>query len=105
MTAIEGGRGVCWADQKEGLKEDVFPAFSETVVLSPLTESDVRLDVPPVSVLSQNRLASILSDEKPLEGPSVQTNLDSTIVLRSAELDVTFDLNSEPSEALEHIVG
>ena len=102
MSAIEGGRGVCWADQKEEPKEDAYPVISETVILSPLTESDVRLDVPPVSVLSQTRLAAILSDENPTT--SVQTtNLDSTIVLRPAELDVTFDMNSGPSEALEQI--
>ena len=57
-----------------------------------------------MSVLSQTRLLSLLS-EKAAAVPSVQANLDSTIVLRSAELDVTFDLNSDPSEALEQIVG
>ena len=57
-----------------------------------------------MSVLSQTRLLSLLS-EKAVAVSSVQANLDSTIVLRSAELDVTFDLNSDPSEALEQIVG
>lgn len=91
---VEGGRGVCWADQKETKDESVV-ACSEAVALSPLTESDVRHDVPPSSVL--RRL--------PVPEPSapLSSSLDATVVLHSVDLDSTFDVNVAPVEPAEPV--
>lgn len=91
---VEGGRGVCWADQKEEiLKEEANLPFNDGVVLSPLTESDLHFDVPPSSVLRHTQYHSIATETVS------STNLDETVVLQSTALDVTFDMNAAPAES------
>lgn len=76
------------------MKRDVSQACSDTVTLSPLTESDVRYDVPPSSVLCHTRLPSPVPHELVTpSGPSV-SQLDATVVLHSVDLDSTFDINT-----------
>lgn len=90
---VEGGRGVCWADQKEEiLKEETTVTLNEGVVMSPLTESN-HLDVPPSSVLRHPQLTATVAK------PIVATNMDETVVLQSTGLDETFDMNSAPAES------
>lgn len=85
---VEGGRGVCWADQKEDIQKEVNHMFSDSVTLSPLTESNLHFDVRPSSVLRPTQLPSTVVE------PEISSGLDETVVLQSAALDVTFDLNS-----------
>jgi len=87
VTLVEGGRGVCWADQKEEPKETSTCPPPESVLLSPLTESDVRLDVPPKSVLFQPHRPSYRTED----APTAPSSLDATVVLQPADLDATFD--------------
>lgn len=99
VTLVEGGRGVCWADQKEEPKETTACPMPESVILSPLTESDVRLDVPPTSVLFQSHRSSyrkedISSASSVSSVSSVPSSLDATVVLQPADLDATFDAAS-----------
>ncbi len=93
---VEGGRGVCWADQKEETLKDETTnhLLNDGVTLSPLTESNLHFDVPPSSVLRQTQFAPAIVNE-----PVASTNLDETIVLQSTGLDVTFDMNSAPTES------
>lgn len=90
---VEGGRGVCWADQKEEiLKEESTVTLNGGVVMSPLAESNVHLDVPPSSVLCHPQTTTVAE-------PIAPTNMDETVVLQSTGLDVTFDMNSAPAES------
>ena len=93
---VEGGRGVCWADQKEETMKDEAPnhLFYDGVTLSPLVESNLHLDVPPSSVLRQTQFSPAVVSE-----PSISSGLDETVVLQSTGLDVTFDMNSVQAEA------
>ena len=100
MVAVVEGRGVCWADQKEETtREEINPFFSDNVTLSPLTESNLHLDVPPSSVLCHTQIPPL-----PFNEPIVSSNLDETVVLHSTGLDVTFDMNLPPVEATQSIV-
>ena len=90
---VEGGRGVCWADQKEAIKGEKALTCPEGVTLSPLTESDVRLDVPPSSVLlCHTRPAPVMLQEAD-DTQTMSSKLDATVVLHSVDLDSTFDVN------------
>ena len=80
---------MCWADQKEA-KEETQCLAAETVVLSPLTESD-RFDVPPSSVLFPTR------PNYPKED-TVSSKLDSTVVLQKVDLDTTFEMPAPSTE-------
>lgn len=93
---VEGGRGVCWADQKEETLKDESTnhLLNDGVTLSPLTESNLHFDVPPSSVLRQTQFTPAIVNE-----PVASTNLDETVVLQSTGLDVTFDMNSAPTES------
>ena len=87
------GRGVCWADQKEEtLREEFNPSLNDYVTLSPLTESNLHLDVLPSSVLCHTQNAPLHVNEP------VSSNLDETVVLHSTNLDATFDMNLPPVE-------
>lgn len=90
---VEGGRGVCWADQKEEAREESSLTCPEGVTLSPLTEADVRLDVPPSSVLCLARRAPVVVEEVD-DTPAPPSNLDATVVLHSVDLDSTFDVHA-----------
>lgn len=96
VAMVEGGRGVCWADQKEEtLRDENNPTFNKGVTLSPLTESNLHLDVPPSSVLCHAQSIP------PISGPvavAVPSNLDETVVIQSSGLDVTFDMNLPAAE-------
>jgi len=94
VTLVEGGRGVCWADQKEEPKETPTCPLPESVILSPLTESDVRLDVPPSSVLFQSRRPTYCKEEV----ASIPSALNGTVIIQPADLDATFDA-SQSSES------
>lgn len=93
---VEGGRGVCWADQREEtLRDENNPTFNDGVTLSPLTESNLHLDVPPSSVLRHVPTIPPIYEPAAVAVPS---NLDETVVLQSCGLDVTFDMNSAAAE-------
>lgn len=95
---VEGGRGVCWADQREETsKEDTHLPFNDGVVLSPLAESNLHLDVPPSSVLLHTECLPSGS----ADGNKPSTNLDETVVLQPACLDVTFELSNPPTESTQ----
>ena len=112
---VEGGRSICWADQKEDggkgvseqeqkeAAEEVLGRVKETLTLSPLVESDVRLDVPPTSVLCTSRTshsrasyvvvpaksAAFSAPASPLP-PAPPSTLDATVVLQTTNLDSTY---------------
>lgn len=103
MVAIVEGRGICWADQREEiLREEFNPSLNDNVTLSPLTESNLHLDVPPSSVLCHTQTAPPPRVET-LNEP-VSSNFDETIVLHSTNLDVTFDMNLHPVEPTQSTV-
>ena len=93
MALVEGGRSICWADQKEEVKVDSGVNHCESVTLSPIVESDVRLDVPPVSVLVSRPSTSSL---RPSAGIS---RMNSTAALRTDEIDLNATVSIPQSRA------
>ena len=105
VSLTEGGRSICWADEKKELVDKVLKNVlsEDSIALSPLMESEVRLDVPPTSVLSRPLTNSLsarscstssllnLPDSSAHNLSPLKFDLDSTVVLERCHTPTPLD--------------